>query len=417
MRISRRTIFQAATAAAGSILANRGALAQNVNLAGEAQQRPRTAQPHPEGFPANNKQSTVSVIKNGDSRRKNVTESLVAINGRDPAGCSRPSNTSSSSRTPCAGHATATRCAASWTPGSRSIDRGRSIVADVLDRHTTRWIRKSGFPEFLQKYKITAGLEDRPGRPQRKGARTLVPAVPITSTARGVSARLAARLFDPDAYVSGRLFQGPRSAVVTLSMKTSGAGRPTAPTRAGATIGHPWLQRRCHAGQPQASTSSTLPARRQSVLERYGHQRLRGPENASFVQSRLQSLKRLRDRHQVGSEAMGVNHEWLGWLKYCGESGVGQWNLAKIDIRGNKLEEVRKGSPPASRYRPPVEVDGSDGGTAADAGVADAPQSKGRRRLCKLHRLSGRSAVSRRSRARESHRDGRRCTGSGRGTE
>jgi uncharacterized protein (DUF362 family) len=55
---------------------------------------------------------------------------------------------------------------------------------------------------------------------------------------------------------------------------------------------------------------------------------------------------------RVGSEAMGVNHEWLGWLKYCGEAGVGQWDLSKIDIRGNKIEEVRK----AYNLHPDVEL-------------------------------------------------------------
>jgi hypothetical protein len=27
---------------------------------------------------------------------------------------------------------------------------------------------------------------------------------------------------------------------------------------------------------------------------------------------------------------------------YCGQSGVGQWDVAKIDIRGNQIAEVQK---------------------------------------------------------------------------
>jgi uncharacterized protein (DUF362 family) len=45
---------------------------------------------------------------------------------------------------------------------------------------------------------------------------------------------------------------------------------------------------------------------------------------------------------RVGAEVMGVDANWLGWLKYCGEVGVGQWDLAKIDIQGAKIAEVRK---------------------------------------------------------------------------
>ena len=45
---------------------------------------------------------------------------------------------------------------------------------------------------------------------------------------------------------------------------------------------------------------------------------------------------------RVGAEVMGVDANWIGWLKYCGETGVGQWDLAKIDIRGAQIAAVRK---------------------------------------------------------------------------
>jgi hypothetical protein len=45
---------------------------------------------------------------------------------------------------------------------------------------------------------------------------------------------------------------------------------------------------------------------------------------------------------RVCSEAMGVDANWLGWLKYCGEAGVGQWDLSRIDIRGTTIADVRK---------------------------------------------------------------------------
>jgi len=43
----------------------------------------------------------------------------------------------------------------------------------------------------------------------------------------------------------------------------------------------------------------------------------------------------------VGVEAMGINPEWMGYLRFCAEFGVGRYDLAKIDIRGEKLEPCR----------------------------------------------------------------------------
>jgi uncharacterized protein (DUF362 family) len=45
---------------------------------------------------------------------------------------------------------------------------------------------------------------------------------------------------------------------------------------------------------------------------------------------------------RVGVEAMGINPEWMGYLRFCSEFGVGQYDLAKIDIRGEKIEAVRR---------------------------------------------------------------------------
>jgi hypothetical protein len=44
----------------------------------------------------------------------------------------------------------------------------------------------------------------------------------------------------------------------------------------------------------------------------------------------------------VGIEAMGIDPSWPGYLNYCGQVGVGQYDLAKIDIVGPKLASVVK---------------------------------------------------------------------------
>jgi uncharacterized protein (DUF362 family) len=46
---------------------------------------------------------------------------------------------------------------------------------------------------------------------------------------------------------------------------------------------------------------------------------------------------------RVGVEAMGVNAEWVGYLNYCGEAGLGCYDLSKIELRGDApLAAVRK---------------------------------------------------------------------------
>jgi uncharacterized protein (DUF362 family) len=340
MRVSRRTIFRAATAAAGSILANRGALAQNVNLAGEAQQRPRTAQPHPDGFTPNPKRATVSVIK-GDSRRTNVTESLVAIDDQIRPVLKTKKYVLIKPNALGTTHVDALRGILDYLAPRF---KGPVVIAESSTGDTTQWMEKAGFPELLKEYnnhsRLKVSLVDL-----NEEAKYVVQSL-LDYHLHVVPARLAARLFDPDAYILGSAcFKVHNIAVVTLSIKNMVLGAPLHQTRAEAKAGKTWLdKRRYHAGIRQSLYNIYLTAARMqpfwgaTVIDGY-----EGRENSGFVASKVAIASTdyvAADR--VGAEAMGVNHEWLGWLKYCGESGVGQWDLAKIDLRGKRLEEVRK---------------------------------------------------------------------------
>ena len=50
----------------------------------------------------------------------------------------------------------------------------------------------------------------------------------------------------------------------------------------------------------------------------------------------------LFDADRVGVEAMGVNPAWPGYLQYCCDAGLGQYDLAKIDVHGPEIASVRK---------------------------------------------------------------------------
>ena len=76
-----------------------------------------------------------------------------------------------------------------------------------------------------------------------------------------------------------------------------------------------------------------------------GHEGMEGngPSSGTPVPSRIAIASTdyvAADR--VGVEAMGINPEYLAYLKWCGMSGLGQYDLSMIDIRGEKIAEVRK---------------------------------------------------------------------------
>jgi uncharacterized protein (DUF362 family) len=45
---------------------------------------------------------------------------------------------------------------------------------------------------------------------------------------------------------------------------------------------------------------------------------------------------------RVAVQVMGLNPEWVGYLGFCAQAGLGQGDLAKIDLRGVKLAEVTR---------------------------------------------------------------------------
>ena len=89
-----------------------------------------------------------------------------------------------------------------------------------------------------------------------------------------------------------------------------------------------------------------------TVIDGYEGMEGNGPTAGTPVPSRVAIASTdfvAADR--VGAEVMGVDPEWLGWLKYCGEVGIGQWDLSKIDIRGVQIATVQK------KYRLHSDVD------------------------------------------------------------
>jgi len=172
-----------------------------------------------------------------------------------------------------------------------------------------------------------------------------------------VPVRLAARLLDPDAFIlSAAMLKTHNMAIATLSMKNMILGAPLhqAPKET-----KRWNdKRRYHVGIRQSLYNFFLTAQKMqpywgaAVIDGFEGMEGNGPSMGTPVASRIAIASTdfiAADR--VGAETMGIDPNWLGWLKYCGEVGIGQWDLSKIDVLGPQIAAVQK------KYRLHSDVD------------------------------------------------------------
>jgi uncharacterized protein (DUF362 family) len=163
-----------------------------------------------------------------------------------------------------------------------------------------------------------------------------------------VPVRLAARLLDPDAFViCSAILKTHNTVVATLSVKNMTLGAPLhqAP---GETP--KWNdKRKYHAGLRQTHYNMLLTAQKMqphwgvTLIDGFEGMEGNGPSSGTPVASRLAIASTdfiAADR--VGVETMGIDASWLGYLRYCDQVGLGQYDLAKIDVIGEKIAAVRK---------------------------------------------------------------------------
>jgi uncharacterized protein (DUF362 family) len=154
-----------------------------------------------------------------------------------------------------------------------------------------------------------------------------------------IPVHLAARFFDPDAFIIGAaMLKSHNYAVITASVKNMVLGAPASSDKvlyhAGFHLVHYNMVVTAQAMQPYWGLA---------VID--GHEGMEGsgPVMGTPVASRLAIASTdfvAADR--VGVECMGVDPTWVGYLRYCGQVGLGNYDLQKIDIRGAGTASVRK---------------------------------------------------------------------------
>jgi len=163
-----------------------------------------------------------------------------------------------------------------------------------------------------------------------------------------VPVRLAARLLDPDAFViCSAILKTHNSVVATLSVKNMTLGAPlhSAPRETPR-----WSdKRKYHVGVRQNHYNMFLTAQRMlphwgaTLIDGFEGMEGNGPSSGTPVPSRIAIASTdyiAADR--VALETMGIKPDWVGYLVYCGQVGLGQYDLAKIDVIGASIAAVRK---------------------------------------------------------------------------
>ena len=160
--------------------------------------------------------------------------------------------------------------------------------------------------------------------------------------------RLAARLFDPEAFVIGATMPKTHDyAVVSMSVKNMVLGAPlhSAPTSA-ERFNH---KQSYHAGyhlihyNMLITAQSMAPHWGVAVVDAFEGMEGNGPVGGTPVESKAAIASTdfiAADR--VGVECMGIDPDWIGYLRYGHQMGLGNYDLARIDIRGVPIASVRQ---------------------------------------------------------------------------
>ncbi|HEX4007398.1 MAG TPA: DUF362 domain-containing protein [Acidobacteriaceae bacterium] len=159
--------------------------------------------------------------------------------------------------------------------------------------------------------------------------------------------RLAARVLDPQAFViCSAMLKTHNTVVATLSVKNMVLGSPlhSAPGDL------PWNdKRKYHVGLRQTHYNMLVTAQKLqpnwglAVIDGFEGMEGDGPSAGTPVPSHIAIASTdfvAADR--VGLEVMGINPDWVGYLSYCSQAGVGQFDLARIDVLGAPIASVQK---------------------------------------------------------------------------
>ena len=336
MNFSRRHFFQ---------LAGAGFLLQSRLLKGQ--------QSSVVSAPASSVRSKVALV-HGDNRRTNIHQALLSLDREIQARLQgkkyvviKPNNVS------------AVKQLASTHVDALSgiLDyleprfRGPVVIAESSADDTLEGYNNFDYSRLLKEHRSqTVSLVDL----NREAKYETIPLVDYDLHVTPV--RLAARLLDPDAYViCCAILKTHNAAIASLSVKNITLGAPlhNAPGE------RFWSdKRKYHVGVRQMHYNMLLTAQKMqphwgaTVIDGFEGMEGNGPTSGTVVPSRIAIASTdyiAADR--VALETMGIDPAWVGYLVYCGQVGLGQYDLSKIEVVGSPIASVQK------KYRLHADID------------------------------------------------------------
>lgn len=160
--------------------------------------------------------------------------------------------------------------------------------------------------------------------------------------------RLAARLLDPESFqICAAVMKTHNTVITTQSVKNMTLGAPIHSKRGETPRWND--KRKYHGGVRQTHYNMYLTAMKlrpfwgATVVDGWEGMEGNGPSSGTPVPSRVAVASTdyiAADR--VGVELMGIDPNWIGYLNYCHQNAVGQYDLNKIDVDGPSLPTVAR---------------------------------------------------------------------------
>jgi uncharacterized protein (DUF362 family) len=281
---------------------------------------------------------SVVAVTRGDNRRANVYNALVAIDDQIrprlrtkryvliKPNCVAVDNQLGST------HADTLRAVLEYL---EPRFHGPIVIADSSKDCTWDAFENFRYQQVIAEHRaqkiMLVDLNDEPG---------FVPQQIIDRNQHLVTVKLAKRLFDPDAFILGcAILKAHDNVVATLSVKNLVMSAPLHNSRTEKTEWHhKYLY---HSGYRNIQMNLGLTAVRMrpfwgaTVIDGFEGMEGEGPLRGTPVASRVAVASMdfvAADR--IGVELMGVDPRWMGYLQYCADAGLGCFDRAGIELRG-----------------------------------------------------------------------------------
>lgn len=288
---------------------------------------------------------TPVALTRGDNRRHNITAALEAIDDQiRPKLAKRKSvvikpNLVSTNKQLAATHVDALNGILDYL---ETRWKGPVFIAESSAGHTPEGYETFGYAKAVAEHrKLNVKMIDLNEEELYQTIHLLNADLQITPV------RLAARLCDPDAFViSSAMLKTHNTVVATLNVKNLTLGAPLhSKLKATPRFND---KRVYHGGVRQTHYDMMLTAQKLSptwglaVIDGYEGMEGNGPSQGTPVNHKIAIASTdyiACDRIGVG--CMGIDPAWMGYLEYCGKVGVGTWDRANIELRGEKVENVQ----------------------------------------------------------------------------